>query len=721
MTLRHSSCFVSVLLLAAVFHAGVLQADSSRADISLFFAGDSTLHSRQYLNDREYPEVERCLGSWCDELDFFVKPGVRIVNHAYSGESTKSFIDRGRWSRLIEQVKPGDFVYIQFGHNDQKKKDPKRYAAADGDYRDNLRRFAADVRAKGANPLFGTPMVRRFYQGGKSKKVADGLEGYPDAVRALGRELDVPVVDFNAFSRQMVESRSREETLPWYRAVVDKADMTHPTKFGAKVFARAFYDEVKKQGLEIAGLLKDDALPTMTAFDTPFGKFSNWVPAFPKRDFPITDYGAKPDGSDCTAAIAAAFAACNAAGGGRVVVPDGKWTTGCVQFRSGCELHLADGAVLDLIDDPKLYPVVRTSYEGIECLNHSPLIRAYCCTNVAITGRGLIAPRMDFWRTWFPRPQSQKDAVGELYHWGATNAVMSARDITRFPGANVRPQLLQFNRCANVLLDGFRIRESPFWMIHLFHSENCTIRNLDTYAHGHNSDGVDVEMTRNVLIENCRFDQADDGVVLKAGRNADAWRLHRPTENVVVRNCHFAFAGSVMAIGSELSGGVRNAWAHDCDIDHPFGIFRIKTNRRRGGFVENVWFEDVKAGPCHGSVFSFATKYYYEWALYPDYELKLTPVRNINVRNVTCVCAERLLDLDGFAELPMTGVRLENVRLESARKEAFVVNNVTDIEMKDVSCGSAAPVAARKIPDWIVTGSANMENAKPKELKESDK
>ena len=82
---------------------------------------------------------------------------------------------------------------------------------------------------------------------------------------------------------------------------------------------------------------------------------------------------------------------------------------------------------------------------------------------------------------------------------------------------------------------------------------------------------------------------------------------------------------------------------------------------------------------------------------------------------------EHLLDLDGFAELPMTGVRLENVRLESARKEAFIVNNVMDIGMKNVSCGNAEPVAARKIPDWIVTGSANMENAKPKELKESDK
>ena len=678
----------------------------------IFFAGDSTLHSRRYLDTREYPAEERCLGSWCDELEHFLKPGVRIVNPAYSGTSTKSFRDEGRWAKLLKQVKPGDFVYIQFGHNDQKK-DPKRYASADGAYKDNLRRFAEEVRAKGGKPVFGTSLVRRFYRGSKDDRIADGLGGYPDAVRSLGREIGVPVVDFNAFSRRLVEAAGREESLKWYRAVLNKTDYTHLTRYGAKVMARAFYDEVKKGGYEIAELLRDDALPEMQAFDAPFGVFSNWVPKFPRRDFNIVDYGAKSDGTDSTAAIEAAFAACAAAGGGRVVVPAGMWTTGCVQLKSNCELHLAKDAVLDLLDDPEKYPLVRSSYEGIECLNRSPLIRAYCCTNVAITGAGLIAPRMAEWRKWFKRDPVQYAAVGELYHWGATNAAMSARDMTRFKDAHIRPQLLQFNRCVNVLLDGFRIKESPFWMIHLFHSENCTLRGLDTYAHGHNNDGVDVEMTRDVLIENCRFDQSDDGVVLKSGRNADAWRLHRPTERVVVRNCRYVFAGSVLAVGSELSGGVRDVWAHDCEIEHPFGIFSLKTNRRRGGFIENVWVENIKAGPCAGSVFTFRTKYYYEWAMYPDYELKFTPVRNINVKNVTCRSADYLANLDADEKCPMKGVTLENIRLEAARKGAMKIENVQDIAMKNVSVGSAEYVPWRKIPDWIVIDQPNMEKAKP--------
>ena len=204
------------------FFANVLLAVSNCAlAADIFFAGDSTLHSRRYLDAREYPEEERRLGSWCDELEYFLKPGVKIANHAYSGTSTKSFRDEGRWAKLIAQVKPGDFVYIQFGHNDQKK-DPRRHAAADGAYRDNLRRFAEEVRAKGGKPVFGTSLVRRSYRGSKDDRVADGLGGYPDAVRSLGREMGVPVVDFNAFSRRLVESAGREESRKWYRAAFNK-------------------------------------------------------------------------------------------------------------------------------------------------------------------------------------------------------------------------------------------------------------------------------------------------------------------------------------------------------------------------------------------------------------------------------------------------------------------------------------------------------------------
>ena len=150
---------------------------------------------------------------------------------------------------------------------------------------------------------------------------------------------------------------------------------------------------------------------------------------------------------------------------------------------------------------------------------------------------------------------------------------------------NLRPHLIHFNRCKNVLLDQFKIRESPFWTIHLYMCDGGIVRNLDVYAHGHNNDGVDLEMSRNFLIEDCKFDQGDDAVVIKAGRNQDAWRLDTPCENIVIRNCDIIKGHTLLGIGSEMSGGIRNVYMHDCAApDSVFRLFFAKTNHRRGRF-----------------------------------------------------------------------------------------------------------------------------------------
>lgn len=230
----------------------------------LFFAGDSTLHSRRGVSSEDEP-TERCLGSWCDELENVVYPHVRIIDLAYSGASTKSFIDEGRWAELIAKVRAGDWVYIQFGHNDQKKANAKVYAPATGAYTENLKRFAAEIRARKANPVFGTPMVRRFFSKKEPAKVQDGLEDYPETVRRLGKELDVPVVDMNAFTRELVEANTKEETLTWYRASVDGTDMTHPTEKGARIIAKKFVETVKATQPGFARLFRGDYAKILSA------------------------------------------------------------------------------------------------------------------------------------------------------------------------------------------------------------------------------------------------------------------------------------------------------------------------------------------------------------------------------------------------------------------------------------------------------------------------
>ena len=366
-------------------------------------------------------------------------------------------------------------------------------------------------------------------------------------------------------------------------------------------------------------------------------------------------------------------------GGGKVVVSAGEhFSAGPIRLRSNVELHLEEGARIVFSDNPADYlPVVPTSWEGVECLNYSPLVYAYGCTNVAITGKGTFAPKMGFWRTWFGRGKGHMEATRRLYDWCSFNAPMDERDLTKIPASNVRPHLMQFNRCKDVRLEGFRIRESPFWTIHLFLCDGAVVRGLDVYAHGHNNDGIDVEMTKNVLVENCRFDQGDDAVVIKSGRNHDAWRLATPSENIEIRNCTIVNGHVLLGIGSEMSGGVRNVYMHDCVLEsEAFRLFFVKTNERRGGFVEDVRMENVKAKKVRFGVMSVETDVLYQWKDFPTHEVRVTPIRNLVMKNVSVEEAERLVDLRGDARDPIDGVTLENVSLAKARKPDRAENAV---------------------------------------------
>lgn len=308
---------------------------------------------------------------------------------------------------------------------------------------------------------------------------------------------------------------------------------------------------------------------------------------YPSRSFSIEEYGAIKGGQvDNTDAIAQAINACSKAGGGRVLVPEGEWLTGSIHLKSNVNLYLAENAVLRFTDNPSDYlPSVMTSWEGMECYNYSPLIYAFECENIAITGKGMLKPKMDTWKVWFARPKAHMNALKELYTMASTDVPVEKREMA--VGENhLRPHLIQFNRCRNILLDGFKIRESPFWTVHMYMCDGGIVRNLDVKAHGHNNDGIDLEMTRNFLVEDCTFDQGDDAVVIKAGRNRDAWRLNTPTENIVIRNCDIVEGHTLLGIGSEISGGIRNVYMHDCKV--PQSVRRLFLSRPIIG-VEHLW------------------------------------------------------------------------------------------------------------------------------------
>lgn len=347
---------------------------------------------------------------------------------------------------------------------------------------------------------------------------------------------------------------------------------------------------------------------------------------------------------------------------------------------------LEEGAVVRFSDNPNDYlPAVMTSWEGLECYNYSPLIYAFECENVGISGKGTLAPVMNTWRTWFKRPEAHLNALRQLYSMGSTDVPVEQRQMAR--GENhLRPHLIHFNRCQNILLEDFRIRQSPFWTIHLYLCNSGVVRHLDVQAHGHNNDGIDLEMSRNFLIENCKFDQGDDAVVIKSGRNQDAWRLNTPSENIVVRDCDILNGHTLLGIGSEISGGVRNIYMTRCKApQNVHRLFFLKTNHRRGGFIENIYLEDIEAGDMLRT-FEVDTEVLYQWKdLVPTYETRITRIDGIHVKNIHCQSADAIYELKGDARLPIRNVFVENVKVDTVRQFINRLSNVENFQANEVS------------------------------------
>lgn len=406
-------------------------------------------------------------------------------------------------------------------------------------------------------------------------------------------------------------------------------------------------------------------LPVSGPPNTPFEMPDIEPPVFPERTFDICDYGAVGDGATInTEPIANAIAACAEAGGGRVLIPAGIWLTGPIHLKSSVNLHIDEGAEVRFSTRFEDYlPVVFTRWEGTECYNYSPLIYAVNCSNIAITGGGIFDGQGDGWWPW---SELQRPAAKRLYDMACKGVSVKERIFGTEKDA-LRPQMIQLVSCRNVLLEDYTSKNSPFWTNHLVYCENVIVRDLKLLnpEDGPNTDGINIDSCRYVYVDGIYADVGDDAVCLKAGLNEDGWRVGRPTENIVIRNCHVKRAHGGFVIGSEMSGGVRNILVQDCLYEGTDIGIRMKSMRGRGGVVENIWVRDIAMGQIRDDAIRL-NMFYKSSTVKP---LTDTPpqFRNIHIKDVTCEKADSAVVIKGLPEKSIKDITLENITISAEK------------------------------------------------------
>ncbi len=409
-------------------------------------------------------------------------------------------------------------------------------------------------------------------------------------------------------------------------------------------------------------------------------------PTFPARDFEITKFGAVGDNqTDNTDAFAKAMAACNRAGGGRVVVPKGEFLTGAIHLKSNVNLHVSEGATIRFTRDTKRYPLVFCRWEGTELMNYSPFLYAFEQENIAVTGAGTLDGNADesHWWDWKNRTRSKSGEPpndrDRLVQMAAEGVPVEKRIFGE--GHYLRPQFFQPYRCKNVLIEGVKLLNSPMWQVTPCLCTNVTVRGLHINGNGGpNTDGCDPESCRDVLIEDCWFNTGDDCIAIKSGRNADGRRVHVPTENVVIRGCHMQDGHGGVTLGSEITGGVRNVFAENCQLDSPHLDFavRLKNNAMRGGVIENIYVRNVTVGQVARAALTI--DFFYEEGNKGNFP---PVVRNVQIDNLKTEKATYALYLRGFDNAPIRDVVLRDCDFEGVEKPN-VVENVVGLSLRNV-------------------------------------
>lgn len=401
--------------------------------------------------------------------------------------------------------------------------------------------------------------------------------------------------------------------------------------------------------------------------------------------FNVVDYGAKNDGSaSSTQAIRKAIDACAAAGGGTVLFPAGTYRTGAIQLVSNMILDIEAGATVRFEANLAEYPLVRGRYEGTEAITPSPLIGGENLENVTITGRGTLTTDNSEWVrvTNNPEARAMWENIQQRTEKGETVPEADYRKASPF----LRPSFIRPMNSRNITIEGIRIVGSSMWTLHILYCENVTIRNVivETYP-GRNTDGVDIDSSREVRISDSFFSTGDDAICLKSGKDADGRRVNRPTENVAITNTTVRRGHGAVVLGSETAGSIRNVVASNIVSQHTDKGVRIKSGRARGGTVENIRFDNWIIEDPAGAAIE-VTNYYTK---IPDEPVSVrTPVfRNITISRMTVNRAPIAVSIEGLPEMPISGLRLMDIVADA--KAGLRAYNTAGMELDHVQINPA--------------------------------
>ncbi len=370
---------------------------------------------------------------------------------------------------------------------------------------------------------------------------------------------------------------------------------------------------------------------------------------------------------------------CSQEGGGKIILNSGTYfCNGPVVLQSNVNLHLEEGARLVFSQKPEDYlPVVFVRWEGTEAFNFSPFIYAKGVENIAITGKGVIDGNglaENSFRNWRSR---QKDDQNKLREMGRNGLPVEERIFGE--GSFLRPQLIHLIQCKNILLEGITVTNGSFWLIQPTYCSNVTIRNVSVESKFINNDGVDIDSSADVLIENCRFNTGDDFVAIKSGRDQDGWRVNKPSKNIVVRNSFSDDCLHGISFGSELSGGIENVYIENLVFKkvRNYGL-QFKSNKDRGGYIKNIVIKGIQIDTTQTGI-SFTNQYHsYSGGNYPSL------FENIRIENLSCkVAHEKAISMQGLPEMPIRNVELINISIKNCNEHS-VITQVENLKLNQL-------------------------------------